>query len=169
MRILTAIFLTALLGLSVFAQQQLKPGNAAPEFAAQDLSGQPVNLRDLQGKVVVLTFWSTKCQICHAEIPKLNQVADRYRGQDVVFLALSTEPNSKIEPYLKKNPFNFGIVPNSFGVILKYADIDQSGRLNIGFPAHFVINKQGTIEHRSNGWDKAANLDAQISRMLQSD
>lgn len=169
MRLVSAIFLTAILGLSAFAQQQLRPGSVAPDFAAQDLSGQAVNLRDLQGKVVVLTFWSTKCQICHAEIPKLNQMADRYRGQNVVFLALTTEPNTKIEPYLKKNPFNFGIVPNSFGVVLKYADMDQSGRINIGFPAHFLINKEGKIEHRTNGWDKAANLDAQIARMLRTD
>lgn len=156
-------------GLSVYGQQQLKPGNDAPDFAAQDLDGQQINLRDLQGKVVVLTFWSTKCQICHAEIPKLNQIVDRYRGQEVVFLALTTEPNAKIEPYLRKNPFNFDIVPNSFGVVLKYADMDQGGRINIGFPAHFLINKQGKIEHRTYGWDKAANIDAQISKMLQTD
>lgn len=156
-------------GLSAYGQQQLKPGNDAPDFAAQDLEGQQINLRELQGKVVVLTFWSTKCQICHAEIPKLNQIVDRYRGQDVVFLALTTEPNTKIEPYLRKNPFNFDIVPNSFGVVLKYADMDQGGRINIGFPAHFLINKQGKIEHRTYGWDKAANIDAQISKMLQTD
>lgn len=169
MRTVTIIFLTAILGLSAFGQQQLKPGNIAPDFAAEDIEGQQINLRDLQGKVVVMTFWSTKCQICHAEIPKLNQIADRYRGQNVVFLALTTEPDVKVAPYLKKNPFNFDIVPNSFGVVLKYADMDQGGRINIGFPAHFVINKQGKIEHRTYGWDKAANLDAEISKLLQTD
>ena len=157
------------LGLSTFAQQKLQPGNAAPNFSAQSLTGTQVNLDALQGKVVVLTFWSTKCAICHAEIPKLNQIVDRYRGQDVVFLALTMENDAKITPYLRKNPFNFEIMPNSFGVVLKYADLDQGGRINMGFPAYFLINKKGTIALKANGWDKASNIDAQISQLLTSE
>ena len=157
------------LGLSAFAQQKLQPGNAAPDFSAQSLGGTQVNLSSLQGKVVVMTFWSTKCEICHAEIPKLNQIRDRYRGQDVVFLALTMENDAKITPYLRKNPFNFEIMPNSFGVVLKYADMDQGGRINMGFPAYFLINKKGTIALKANGWDKASNIDAQISQLLTSE
>jgi thiol-disulfide isomerase/thioredoxin len=64
----------------------LKPGEAAPEFSGQ-ASMELYDLDQLHGKVVVLTFWSTRCQICHSEIPNLNRVAERYRGKDVVFLA----------------------------------------------------------------------------------
>jgi len=150
-------------------QQQLRPGTPAPDFAAETLDGKLYNLNNLQGKVVVLTFWSTKCAICHSEIPKLNQVAKRYQGKDVVFLALTMENQTKIEPYLRKNPFGFSVVPNSFGIVLKYADMDKTGGINMGFPAHFIIDKRGAIVHRTDGWDKAANLDAQISKTLASD
>lgn len=162
---LTLIF-TLIFSVSLAAQQQLRPGTPAPDFAAETLNGKYYNLSQLQGKVVVLTFWSTRCAICHSEIPKLNQVASRYQGRDVVFLALTMENQVKIEPYLRKNPFTFDIVPNSFGVILKYADMDKSGNINMGFPAHFVIDRLGAIVHRTDGWDKASNLDAQISRLL---
>lgn len=166
MRTIIALTLTLVLAASVAAQQQLRPGAPAPDFAAQSLGGTQYSLSQLHGKVVVLTFWSTRCQICHAEIPKLNQVAARYKAKDVVFLALTMENQVKIEPYLKKNPFTFDIVPNSFGVILKYADMDKSGNINMGFPAHFVIDRGGAIRHRTDGWDKAANLDATIARLL---
>lgn len=148
------------------AQQKLTTGAAAPDFAAQALDGTNYSLSGLQGKVVVLTFWSTRCAICHAEIPKLNQVADRYRGRDVVFLALTMENQVKVEPYLRRTPFNFSIVPNSFGVVLKYADMDRGGNINMGFPAHFLIDRNGSIRMRTDGWDKAAALDSQISRLL---
>lgn len=166
MRITKILAIIAIFSLTAVAQQQLKPGQAAPEFAAQSLSGHAINLADMQGKVVVMTFWSTKCAICHSEIPKLNQIAARYRNKDVVFLALTMESNGKVEPYLKKNPFDFNIVPNSFGVVLKYADMDAGGRINMGFPAYFLIGKSGNIELRDDGWDKASKLDSQISKLL---
>lgn len=169
MRIVKLLLIITVLSAGAFAQQKLKPGQAAPDFAAQSIDGSPVNLADLQGKVVVMTFWSTRCAICHSEIPKLNQIAARYRDKDVVFLALTMENNGKVEPYLKKNPFNFNIVPNSFGVVLKYADMDAGGRINMGFPAYFLIGKSGRIELRDDGWDKSNKLDTQISKLLSSE
>lgn len=151
---------------SALAQQNLKPGAAAPVFSAQTLEGSSVNLNDFRGKVVMLAFWSTRCEICHVEIPKLNKVAERHRGDNVVFLALTMENEAKILPYIKKNPFNFNIVPNSFGVVLKYANMDASGNIDMGFPSYFLINKEGQITLKSYGWDKAEAIDAQITKLL---
>jgi len=150
-------------------QQQLRPGAQAPDFAAEGTDGNFYSLSQLQGKVVVLTFWTTRCEICHSEIPKLNRLADHYRGQDVVFLAPTMDGPQKIDPYVKKNPFAFSIVPNSFGVMMKYADIDKSGNINMGFPAYFVIDRHGALAMRTDGWDKVENLNAQISKLLAAD
>lgn len=168
-RISLLLGLMLLAASPLFSQQALKPGEAAPEFSVQSIDGKMYDLGQLHGKVVVLTFWSTRCEICRSEIPNLNRVADRYRDKDVVFLAVTMDNEAKISPYLKRNPFNFNIFPNSFGVMLKYADKDRSGNINMGFPAHFLINRRGMIALRTDGWDKAANLDSQISRLLSSD
>lgn len=169
MRIAFLFFITIFVSISGFGQQNLRPGTLAPDFAAQALDGTSYNLSQLQGKVVVLTFWSTRCAICHNEIPKLNRIVDRYKGRDVVFLALTMENEVKIQPYLRKNPFNFSILPNSFGVVLKYANMDRNGNIDMGFPSYFLINQKGAIELRSEGWDKAANLDSQIAKMLSAE
>ncbi len=169
MRVLN-LFLILFFAVSlVFAQQSLKPGAAAPEFTAQSLDGKTYSLSQLQGKVVVMTFWSTRCAICHNELPKLNEVAKRYKDKEVVFLALTMENQAKVEPYLRKNPFNFNILPNSFGVFLKYADMDRSGNINMGFPSYFLISKSGSIALRSDGWDKTARIESQISQLLASE
>lgn len=169
MRFINFILILTISAAAAFAQQNLQPGNAAPDFNAESLDGKVYNLAQLQGKVVVMTFWSTRCQICHSELPKLNDVAKRYNDKDVVFLALTMENQAKVEPYLKKNPFNFNILPNSFGVILKYADLDRSGNINIGFPAYFLIDRRGTIALKSSGWDKTAKLESQITQLLSSE
>ena len=166
MRVVLTIILSLFLFSAVSAQQNLQVGQAAPEFVAQSLDGQTVNLKELQGKVVVLTFWSTRCAICHAEIPKLNQIVERYKGQDVAFLALTMENEAKVNPYLRKTPFNYTILTNGFGVVLKYANMTKEGGINMGFPSYFLINKQGAISLKTEGWDKSTNLDNQISRLL---
>lgn len=168
MRKISILIVILLSVSSLFAQKALKAGESAPAFSGQGLDGAMYDLGQLQGKVVVVTFWSTRCEICHSEIPKLNGVAERYKGKGVVFLAVTMDNETKINPYLKKNPFNFHILPNSFGVMLKYADKDRSGNINMGFPAHFLIGPNGTIALRTDGWDKAANLDSQISRLLST-
>lgn len=165
-----ALFLVLSFGTVLAAgQQSLKPGGQAPDFNAESIDGKVFNLNQLQGKVVVLTFWSTRCGICHSEIPKLNEVAKRYQDKDVVFLALTMESPTRIEPYLRKNPFVFNIVPNSFGVVLKYADMDRNGTINMGFPSYFLIDRRGSIALKSDGWDKTARLESQIMQLLSSE
>ena len=166
MRILIILILTVAVAVSAFGQQSLRPGQQAPNFTGQALDGQAFSLDQLQGKVVLLTFWSTRCQICHSEIPKLNRVVEHYRGQNVVFIGVTMDNQVKIDPYLRKNPFNFNILPNAFGVMLQYADRDRSGNINMGFPAHFLIDRRGAIAVRTDGWDKAENIDAAIGRLL---
>ena len=151
---------------AAYGQQNLQIGQTAPEFNAQTLEGEPVNLKELHGKVVVLTFWSTKCAICHAEFPKLNQIVERYKEQNVVFLAVTMENEAKVNPYLQKNRISSTVVTNGFGVVLKYANMTKDGAINMGFPSYFLIDKQGTISHRAEGWDKSQNLDNQISKLL---
>ena len=162
----TAILIILTLSVCAFGGDRLQAGSMAPDFVGNSIEGKSLSLSAMQGKVVVLTFWSTRCAICHSEIPKLNRVADRYRGKDVVFLALTMENEAKVQPYINKNPFNFDIVPNSFGVFLKYADKDSNGNISMGFPAHFVLNKRGQIVMRTDGWDKASTLDSQIAKSL---
>lgn len=160
------MLLSLVLTTAAFAQQNLQVGQPAPDFAAQTLNGDTVNLKDLQGKVVVLTFWSTRCAICHAEFPKLNQIVERYKQQDVVFLAVTMENESKVNPYIKKNHISSTVLTNGFGVVLKYANMTRDGAINMGFPSYFVINKQGAIGLRAEGWDKTQNLESQLVRIL---
>lgn len=157
--------LVLLLTFSVFSFGQ-KTKTAAENFSAVSLSGRTIDLESLKGKVVVLTFWSPRCGVCISEIPKLNQLADGYKGKNVVFLGLTTDNSVKVEGFLKSKPFNFEIIPNSFGVLLKYADKDNAGNINISFPAHFLINQKGEIELRTSGFDKTNLLNAQINRLL---
>lgn len=164
-RIVLILNLALILGLSlnIFAQK-----TPAENFTAEALDGRLVELDQLRGKVVVMTFWSTTCLICDAEIPKLNQMVSKYEGRDVVFLGLTVENPTKVENFLKQRPFNFEILPSTFGVLLKYADKDRNGNVVMGFPAYFILNQNGEVELKDSGWDRIPKVDSQIGRLLQS-
>lgn len=165
-RIISLIALTVFFAAAAFGQQSIKIGSAAPSFSGAMMDGTPFELSELRGRVVVMTFWSTRCAICHHEIPKLNTMTSRYDPAKVVFLALSMENEEKINGYLKNNSFKFQIVPNSFGTVLQYADRDRNGNLDMGFPSFFVIDQSGFVQYRSSGYDKTGAIDSAIAKLV---
>lgn len=166
MKLLLTLILALTFSIVGFAQQEV--GTSAQNFTQANMQGEDVELANLKGKVVIMTFWSTKCEICESEIPKLNRLVDKYKGQDVVFLGLTMNHQPMVENYLKKKTFKFTILPNSFGVVLKYADRDNRGRLNMGYPAHFVIDQTGEVVLKTAGFKKSEKLDSIIGNLLES-
>ena len=143
-------------------------GPVAQGFSAHDMQGAEISLEDFRGKVVVLNFWSTRCAICHSEIPSLNKMVSTFKGKDVVFLGITVENPSKVAPYLKQTPFDFSIVPNGFGVLLKYAEKDADGVISMPYPSFFVIDPEGRIALKTAGAGKAGQMSGAISRLLSS-
>jgi len=39
----------------------------------------------------------------------------------------------------------------------------------MGFPSYFLINRNGSIALKSNGWDKTARIESQITELLTSE
>ena len=76
-------------------------GKPAPDFSTTDITGNPISLKDYQGKVVLLDFWSTTCGPCIAEMPNVKKVYDAYRdlGFDVIGVSLDDD-EAKVKEYL---------------------------------------------------------------------
>jgi len=163
---LLVLTLLAVFCISTVAQNRLKVGEQAPVFTTASIDGTQFDLAAARGKVVLVTFWSTRCAICQSEIPKLNELRSRLAGKNVELLALSMEPASRIEPFLKKHRFDFRVISDSFDVVLKYADRDQEGNLDMGFPAYFLIDPQGKIAFKDSGWDHSTELETKINSLL---
>lgn len=74
------------------------------ELATYTLAGQPIHLRDLSGKVVLLEFWSTTCGPCLADFPALKRIYSTYHDQGFEVLAVCLHASAvKIETFTKEH------------------------------------------------------------------
>ncbi len=87
------VVLGAVVGLQ-FLQHSPVSGYAALDFTLPDLSGTPVQLSDLRGKIVFLNLWATWCPPCRAEMPSMQTLYERLKGRDFVMLAVAEDTNA---------------------------------------------------------------------------
>ncbi len=157
------------LATSAAAQTSLKVGASAPDFSSISLNGSQYELAKLRGTVVVLSFWSTKCEICRAELPKLNKLAGQFDGTGkVVFLAPTMENDDIVNAFVRRNPVRFEILADNFGLLLQYADRTKDGSLDMGFPSFFVIDQNGIIQYRGSGYGRVEPLAKAIDKLVAS-
>ena len=151
--LLLSLCLTLFFGAGVFAQDYRLIGKfPAPQMKLTALDGKAVNTQDFRGKIVVYNLWFVGCPPCRQEIPKLNEIVDEFAGKDVVFIGLSSSSKSDVDKFLKNNPFKYQIVPDSAAIMLgSFGEAGSDGSLNIGFPMHIVVNRQGFIEVKAHG------------------
>src|SRR5215470_7199720 len=80
---LTLVVVATIPGLSTrIATREMSA--AAPVFSISRLDGTVVNSREFRGRVVVLDYWATWCPACRREMPELEKLYQRYRGNSRV-------------------------------------------------------------------------------------
>lgn len=127
----------------------LSIGDTAPQFILKKLDGEVFNLRNNRNKVVVLAFFTTWCNPCKIEMPKLqSEVWEKFNKDEFEMLCIGRCHNRKeVTKFLK----NIGV---------KYpaaADPDRqiySLYADKSIPRVFVIGKDGTIVYQYAGSNK---------------
>ena len=74
-----------------------RPGGATgaglPDVPLYTLAGQPVNLRQFRGKVVLVNEWASWCPPCLAELPGLQALYEQTDTAKVAFVCISFDEN----------------------------------------------------------------------------
>lgn len=144
----------------------LPPGEAIPEFTLQTLDGQRIETSALSGKVTVMTFWTTWCPSCRAELADLDAIDEAYDAGQVRFLAVNLEgaqhagaTKSMLEAFRKAE--NIESLPMAI-------DDGRAARaLRIGpIPHTLVIDAAGKIRRVHLGRVRATTLQRDIERLL---
>ena len=135
-------------------------GEKIAPFKFTDIQGKILSSDSLKGKVIVLNFWSIYCGPCIKEMPELNELVEKMKGKDVIFIAPAFYGSEEdlINNFLPKHPFNYKII---------HIKNDDDYNVN-SFPTHIVIDKDSKIIDKFDGYspDNLKKLEQSINRLL---
>lgn len=174
MKYLLSVFVLLVFSLSVFGQtkdrqDRIVGKSVAPNLKVTTMDGKTYNTKDLQGKIVVYNIWYIGCPPCREEIPLLNEIVAEYKDRDVIFLAMGVDDEANINKYIQKNPFNYQIVPNAGQMmLLSYGEVKKDGSLDLPFPTHVVVNRQGFVELKVQGTKGVEAVREELERQFKN-
>ena len=122
------------------APQPPREGQAAPDFTLKDLAGRDVNLKALQGKVVLVNFWATWCPPCRSEVPSMVKLNAAMAGKPFQMLAVSIDEGGKeaVEDFFKRSGATLPVLLDTQQKISKIYG-------TTGVPETFVLDKHGIV------------------------
>ena len=134
---------------------------AAPPLRGADaLSGAPVDLQAMEGKVRVVYFWSSWCVACRLEAEELAAVYRSYEGQPVEFVGVAVwDQRGDTVRHLERFDVPY---PNL---------VDELGKAAVSFgapgvPEKFFIDREGRIVRKLIGPTSSEKLTSIIDRLL---
>ena len=146
----------------MFVTTMLKNG-AAPEVQFNTLKGERINTSDLRGKVVLVNFWATSCVTCMAEMPRIIETFNKYKGQgfETVAVAMDYDPPNYVLAYAQQKQLPFKVA----------LDVDGSVARSFGnvrlTPTTFIIDKRGRVIKQYLGEPDFAQLHALLEAQLK--
>ena len=69
-------------------------GKPAPDFALRSTGVRTSGCREQRGDVVVLSFWSSRCNTCRAQLAELDCLYGTYRPAGFVVLGINVDDNA---------------------------------------------------------------------------
>jgi cytochrome c biogenesis protein CcdA/thiol-disulfide isomerase/thioredoxin len=131
----------------------------------QWLNTSPLKAEDLQGKVVLVNFWTYSCINCLRVLPHVRAWANKYRDQGLVVIGVHTP-----EFAFEKNVGNVSTATTKLGVGYPVA-IDNDFRVwrafsNNAWPALYFVGADGRIRHQAIGEGNYATSEQVIQQLL---
>lgn len=114
----------------------------------EDLSGDPVDVEQFRGSVLVLNFWATWCAPCVAEMPSLERLRQATSDLGVAFACVTPEEPAVVRKFIADREIDLP-------VYIQRGDTPEHFETR-SIPATFVIDPSGLVAMRHFGaaaWD----------------
>lgn len=120
-----------------------RTGFSAPDFTLETLEGDKLTLSELRGHPVLLNLWASWCLPCRVEMPAIERVYQRHRGDGLVVVGMNVTSQDS-EAAARAFAQEFGL---TFPIVLD-RDGGASARYEVmGLPSTYFIDRGGTIRN----------------------
>jgi thiol-disulfide isomerase/thioredoxin len=156
--------------LAVSGNPQTAPANDAAELPLLDVEGYRKLIESHRGKVLLVNFWATWCEPCHAEFPTVVQLARDFANKDVVVLGVNFDDEADRNlrrRFLERHKpafANYRVQAEIHGPFVRAVHPEWRGSI----PATFIYDRAGRLAARLIGKQKRAQFEGAIQAALES-
>jgi thiol-disulfide isomerase/thioredoxin len=136
-------------------------------FRGTTLDGQPYDVEDDRGRVVVVNVWGSWCAPCIAEAPALQAVHELTHDQDVSFVGINTKDGkAAARAHEKRFGVTYPSIDDDGGRVL----LDLRGSLPpSAIPSTLVLDREGRVAARILGKTDRTVLSGVVADVVAED
>ena len=155
-----------LVGASAGANAATAPFEA-PEFSGitQWLNSEPLTMKQLRGKVILVDFWTYDCINCINTLSHVVQWHDKYKDKGLVVIGVHTpeyafeRKTENVRTALKRFDIRYPVAQDN-----RYATWNAYN--NRYWPAFYLVNKKGQVVYTHFGEGQYEQTEARIQQLL---
>ncbi len=146
----------------------LEVGDAAPDFQGIDawLNSEPLSMGELQGKVVLVDFWTYTCVNCIRTFPFLRDWHEKYADKGLVIVGVHRpeftfeEERANVVRALETHGLEYPVAQDNASVTWDAYD-------NRFWPAKYLIDADGVLQYTHFGEGAYDKTEEKIRELLE--
>ncbi len=126
-------------------------GQAAPDFALHAAAGDSVRLSEHRGEVVVLSFWSSRCTSCRAQLTALNRSLATYASAGLAVYGVGVDDDPvQARDFARTAGVGFALLLDPAKAVSRSYQVDN-------LPMTLLIDRNGTVRYVLRDYSAASS------------
>ena len=125
----------------------MRIGMTAPDFHTKDFEGNPVNLSQYEGQIIIMNFWATWNDQCLKELPEIKKLYRKLKGPGIQFIGISSDDNiDDLKGFVRQHNIEWPQICEEMrykGMMSKLYDVNR-------IPIMFVLDQKGKVQYIGN-------------------
>jgi thiol-disulfide isomerase/thioredoxin len=119
-----------------------------PDITLTTLSGPPLHVADLKGKVVLLDFWASWCIPCRKSFPEVDALQRELKPRGLEVVAVNVDEQQKnADAFLAKYPHTMTVALDPRGNAARAFDLQA-------MPSTMIVDRAGRIRYTHQGYSE---------------
>lgn len=145
------------------SSKDMPVSNVRPLFKLKDLEDKVRDVKEWDGKVLMINFWATWCPPCRKEIPAFIELQDKYLDKGFKVIGIALDEKQAVIDFTDEMGVNYPILmAQDEGIVLTKAYGNNLGVL----PYTVIVDRKGNITQRQRTELTFEQVEAMIKPLL---